>query len=275
MVSVIPMLAAAFLGLALPQETILKKENGQLVLKSEDPVYELPLPLGYAPAQVFDPPPRFLRTSGREAWAKLSIQVTKMSGTLPQKPAGITAEDILSLVSPPPDATWTFSKVQWNELDIGVIEYRAVVRDLPVLGLSTILPLTRKALRITVYAPDPLEKEIREDFRQLLASITRMKTTWLTDEVLRKMAAFEKVTFAGFALMALYPVAWVIFFRAQPLAAHWPRTIWLGAIAVLLFIPVNSPGPTTLTSNLIVNAIVPVTYLMLTVRRLKLGVDAD
>jgi hypothetical protein len=160
-------------------------------------------------------------------------------------------------------------------VEVGVIEYHGVVSDLPVIGLSTILPLARKGLRITVYGADPLEKEVREDFELLVSGITKAETNWYTDEALHKMATMEKVTWAGGVLAALYPIAWSIFFRGRPLSAHWLRTGWLLGIALLLFIPISSPAPTTISSNLVVNALLPVLYVMLAIRRLKMGIDVD
>lgn len=269
---------ALVLGMALQapsQGTITRKQTGPIILKSDVPFYDLALPAGYDYATPPEDPPRFVRSAGREPWAKITARVTAMAAPLPQNPAGITAEEILTLVSPPPNAAWTFSRKKWKEVEVGVIEYRAVVSDLPVIGLSTILPLAKKALRITVYAPDPLEKELRDDFDLLLASIAKTETNWFTDEELQKIATMKKVTWAGAALAALYPVAWAIFFRGRPLAAHWLRNAWLLAIGLLLFIPISSPAPTSLSSNLLVNALIPVLYVMLVVRRLKMGIEAD
>ena len=89
----------------------------------------------------------------------------------------------------------------------------------------------------------------------VIGLITKTETNWFTDEELRKISTMEKVTIGGAALAALYPIAWSIFFRGHPLVAHWFRTIWLFAIALLLFIPITSPGPASLESNLFVNAL--------------------
>jgi hypothetical protein len=260
---------------ALAQGNLTRRETGPIILKSEDPFYDLTLPSAYDQVHPPETPPRYIRSAGRETWAKVSAQITPMARVLPQNPAGITAEEIVSLVSPPPNATWTFSRKKWQQIEVGVLEYHGVVSDLPVIGLSTILPLARKALRITVYGADPLEKEVREDFDLLLASVTKAETNWYTDEALRKISTMEKVTWAGGALVALYPIVWSIFFRGRPLSAHWLRTGWLLAIALLLFVPISSPGPTTLASNLVLNALVPVMYIMLAIRRLKMGIDVD
>jgi hypothetical protein len=260
---------------ALAQGTLVRKETGPLVLKSDDPFYELTLPVGYEHVSPPENPPRVLRSAGRESWAKISAQIVATAGPLPQNPKGITAEEIVALVSPPSNSTWTFSRKKWKEIDVGVIEYKGVVNDLPVLGLSTVLPLTKKALRITVYGADPLEKEVREDFDLLLASISKTTTDWFTDEALQRIDRMEKVTLAGAVLAVLYPIAWAIFFRGHPHTAHWFRIGWLLVIALLLFIPITSPAPNSLSSNLVVNGIVPLIYVMMAVRRLKAGIEGD
>jgi hypothetical protein len=260
---------------ALAQGTLIRKETGPIVLKSDVPFYDLTLPVGYAVAVPVEDPPRYIRSAGSEPWAKVNARFTAMASSLPQNPAGITAEEIVALVSPPPNATWTFCRKKWKELEIGVIEYHAVVNDLPVIGLSTILPLARKGLRVTVYAADPLEKEVRDDFELLVSGISKTETNWFTDEALGKIAAMEKVTLAGAVVAGLYPVAWAIFFRGRPLSGHWLRTGWLLAVALLLFIPISSPAPSSMSSNLVVNALIPVLYVMMSVRRLKLGIETD
>jgi hypothetical protein len=272
------LLLPLLLGVALQapaQGTLVRKETGPIVLKSDDPFYDLTLPVGYEHVTPTENPPRYLRSAGREPWAKVSAQIVATAGPLPQNPKGITAEEIVALVSLPPNSTWTFSRKKWKEIEVGVLEYKGVVNDLPVLGLSTILPLTRKALRITVYAADPLEKEVREDFDLLLASISKATTDWFTDEALRRIERMEQVTLAGAVLAALYPIAWAIFFRGHPHTAHWLRIGWLLVIALLLFIPISSPAPNSLSSNLVVNGIVPLIYVMMAVRRLKAGIDGD
>jgi len=251
------------------------RQTGPIQLKSDDPVYELLLPASYGAPVPPEDPPRYYRSAGRESWARVSAILAAIPHPLKQNPAGITAEEMVPLISLPPGATWTFSRTKWKDLEIGVLEYRAVVNNLPVLGLSTILPLARKGLRFTVYAPDPLETEVREDFQMLLTKITRTESNWLTEEALRNAALLQKVTIAGGVLFWLYPIAWVIFFRGRPLAAHWLRTGWLLAIALLLFVPITSPAPTSATNNLVVNVLFPLIFVMLTVRRLKLGIDAD
>jgi hypothetical protein len=90
---------------ALPQGTLSKREVGPINLKSEDPSYDLTLPAAYDAVHPAETPPRYIRSAGREPWAKVSAQVTALSHPLPQNPTGITAEEILALVSPPPNST--------------------------------------------------------------------------------------------------------------------------------------------------------------------------
>jgi len=87
------------------------------------------------------------------------------------------------------------------------------------------------------------------------------------------MKTLDLVGKAGGLALLLYPVGWLLFFRSDPLRAHWGRVAWLGAAAVLLFIPITSPGPTTILNNLVVNALVPLVLLTLMVRRVKMGID--
>ena len=158
-------------------------------------------------------------------------------------------------------------------MDVGVVEYRAVVKNLPVIGLSAVLPLARNALTLTLYAPDPLEKEVREDFNEILSRITKASSDWRTPEEFRKIETIEMVGKAGTGLLALYPIVWLIFFRGFPMRAHWVRTAWFVLVAVLLFVPITSPGPTSLWCNLITNLFLPLLFISFAVRRVKLGIE--
>lgn len=245
----------------------------EIKIQSEVPVYVVTLPAGYEPTVPRESPPRYVRSLGRDAWVRISVSFTVASGPLKQNPAGITAEEILPFVVLPPDATRTFFMLKWKELEIGVVEYRAVVKDIPVVGFSAVLPLQGNALTMTMFGPTPLEKETREEFREILSRISNTTTNWYTPQEFRKMATLDNVGKAGVGLLALYPVAWAVFFRGRPMRAHWTRVLWLLAVAVLLFLPVTSPGPNTLFTNLIVNAILPLAMISFAVRRIKLGVE--
>ena len=163
--------------------------------------------------------------------------------------------------------------MRWKDFDVASFEYRAVVKNLPVIGLAVVLPLINGHLTLMVYAPDPLEKECREDFSALLPRISKAPSNWHSTEYFQKVEMMNRVAIAGVVVLALYPIAWVIAFRGNPMRAHWLRTGWLVAAAVILFIPINSPGEMTLLCNLLVNAVVPAVLLLFAARRIKLAVD--
>jgi hypothetical protein len=81
------------------------------------------------------------------------------------------------------------------------------------------------------------------------------------------------VTACGGGVMLLYLIAWAVYFRGDPMRAHWVRVVWQVVVAVLLFIPITSPGETTLANNLLVNALIPMLLLLFAVRRVKLGIE--
>jgi hypothetical protein len=244
-----------------------------VVIKSPVPAYELTLPGAYQPTIPREEPFRYVRSCGRESWAKISVVLANGTKHLKQNPGGITMEEILPFVPLPPDAKPAFSTIPWRDLDIGVIEYRAVVKDLPVIGRSAVLPLQGNTLTLTVYAPDPLEKEMKDDFNIVLALISKTTTNWHTAAELRKIGTLETIGKTAAGLLALYPVAWVLFFRGNPLRLHWLRTGWLVVVAVLLFIPISSPGEYTIFSNPIVNGILSMTVLLFAARRIKMGIE--
>jgi hypothetical protein len=246
-----------------------------IVLASPMPSYELALPAGYGHTTPRENPFRYVRSCGRDSWETISLILATGSGPLAQNPAGITPGELLPFVTLPPDAKRTFFTVKWQDFDIGVIEYRAVVKDLPVIGLSAVLPLRGKAITLTLYAPEPLERELREEFRNVLGRVKKTSSPWITAEDSRKIETGRTMAIAGMIVAGLYPLAWGIAFRGHPMRAHWVRTAWFVVIALLLFYPISSPGEITLYSNLLLNGVVPLAYLLLAARRIKIGVEMD
>lgn len=245
-----------------------------LVVTSSLPTYEVTLPKGYGHTTPRESPLRYVRSCGREDWATISLSFVPVA-PLPQNPSGITLEEVLPLVALPPDAKRTFMIVRWQDFDIGVVEYRAVVKNLPVIGLSAVLPLRGNSLTMTLYAPEPLEKELREDFKDMLGRIRKTSCPWHTPEDFRRMEKARTVAIAGGALAALYLPVWGLAFRGFPMRAHWVRTAWFIMVALLLFYPISSPGGTTMYSNLVVNGVLPLAYLLFAARRIKLGIEMD
>ena len=192
---------------------------------------------------------------------------------LRQNPDGVQADEFVSRVPFPPDAKWTFHPLRWKEFETGSFEFRAVVKDVPVFGCSAVLPLLDGSVTILAYAPETLQSECREEFQGILARVTKAPSRWHSPEHFQKVRSMNGVSLGGAALLLLYLIAWAAFFREDPLRAHWLRTVWLGAVALLLFIPITSPGETTLTNNLLLNAVMPVVLLLFAARRIKMGIE--
>jgi hypothetical protein len=242
--------------------------------KSEVPRYDLQMPATFEHTETKPNYRKFVHSCGRDQWEQVSATLTHGSTTLPQNPSGtVTLEDLLPFATLPPDSKTQFAPMKWKNLDIGVIEYQAVVKSLPIIGLCVVLPLKEKALTLNVSAPTPLEKEARADFSEILSRITETRTGWYTVQDLGTMKTMDLVGKAGVGVLLLYPMAWLIFFRGDAMRAHWARVAWLAIAAVLLFLPITSPGPTTMLNNLVVNAVMPFVLLAFLVRRVKLGID--
>ena len=242
------------------------------VIKSTDPVYETALPDGYKPVVPAEVPPRFVRVSGTEDWAKINLRLVPGNQALPQNPAGVTEAEILPFVMLPTDAKRTFTVTRWKDIYVPTLEYRAVVDNLRVYGLTAVVPLMGKAVTLTVSAPDPLEAEVKKDFRAVLGKL-QGATRWLSAENVAKAHLLENIGKGGAGLALLYGVIWAALFRGNPMMAHWLRVVWLAAIAVLLFIPMLSPGDTSLWSNLLSNGVLPLAYLLFAAHRVKMGIE--
>ena len=252
---------------------LLTRGAGDVTVRSESPTYEVTLPAEYKPSLDQQTPPLFVRLCGRENWAYVRVSFVDKQAALPQNPAGVKAEDVLNCIPLPPDSKWTFSSRPWKDFDIGTVEYHAAVDGLAVMGLAAVLPLVNGSVTVVVSAPEPLEKECRLDFDKILTRFTKAPTNWHPPEYYHKIQMFTRVGIAGVVVLALYPIAWAAFFRGMPLLAHWPRTLWLLIAAVLLFIPMQSPGGTTLISNVLVNVMLPLVLVMFAVRRIKMGIE--
>jgi hypothetical protein len=264
------MMAAFFLQASPPPAA---KDN---VVRSELPRYVITFPSNFKPAEARENARRFVHSCGRDDWEIVTAGLVHASKPLAQNPSGtVTLEDILPFVAPPPDSKTLFTTMKWNNLDVGVIEYQAVEKNLPMIGLSVVLPLQVMAVTLTVSAPTPFEKEARADFQEILSRFTEIRVSWYTAEELGTMKTLDLVGKAGLAVLLLYPIVWALFFRGDPMRGHWVRIGWFAAAAILLFIPITSPGPTTILNNPVVNALVPLLLLAFVVRRVKLGIDEE
>jgi len=253
--------------------TILLQANPDAVHRSKLPTYELTLPPGYDPTLPRETIPRYTRRSGRESWAVISVIILDNKSVLPQDPTGAKVEATLPSVILPPEAKWTFVPRKWKDFEIGTIEYRAVVKDLLVIGLAAVVPLGTGTVTITVQAPETFEKDCREDLQQMLQRMEQAPSHWHPPEHFQKIQSLARYAWIGAGLVALYLIVWFLFLKGRPMIAHWPRTAWMVIAAVMLFIPIHSPGETSLESNLLVNAVMPAVMLLFAARRIKMGIE--
>jgi hypothetical protein len=252
---------------------ILFQQPPEISVKSDAPTYVVRLPPTFVHTEPKETPRRYLHFCGRETWEKVTAVLVHGSGPLEQNPAGVTLDQILPFVTLPPDSKPLFFTVKWNNLDVGAIEYQAVEKSLPVIGLSVVLPLQGKAVTLTVSAPTPLEKEARADLNEILSRFTDARPNWYTAEDLGKIRTLDLAGKAGGALLLLYPVVWLLILRGDPMRGHWVRVAWLAATGILLFVPITSPGPTTIFNNLLVNGVLPLVVVTFLARRIKMGID--
>jgi hypothetical protein len=244
----------------------------EFVVQSTQPTFETILPKGYQQVLSRENPSQYVRVSGPEDWAKLTVTFVAGRGPLEQNPAGITLPEILPFVSLPANATSSFKIVRWKDYFIGSVEYHAVAQNLSMFGIAAVVPISGKAVTISISAPEPLEPELRKDFRAILSRLSG-PSRWHSLEELRRAALLETVGKAGAGFLLLYLIAWAAVFRGHPLRAHVLRIAWLAATAILLFIPIMSPGETSLVSNLVVNGVLPLVCLLFASHRIKMGIE--
>lgn len=244
----------------------------EFVVQSTQPTFETTLPEGYKQIVSRENPSQYFRVSGPEDWAKILVTFVACRGPLEQNPGGVTLPEILPFVSLPADAKSSFKVVRWKDYFIGSVEYHAVAQNLSMFGIAAVVPIAGKAVTITISAPEPLEPELRKDFRAILSRLTG-PSRWHSAEELHRASVLETAGKAGAGLMLLYGIAWAAVFRGHPMRAHWLRIAWLAATAILLFIPMMSPGETSLFSNLVVNGVLPLVCLLFASHRIKMGIE--
>jgi hypothetical protein len=242
-------------------------------IHGEKPTYELSLPSGYRPTSPRETPPRFIRPRGREPWELVSVVISDNISVLRQNPDGVKPDDVLSCVPFPPGATWTFAPLHWKEFDIASYRYQGVIKDVPIVGFAVVFPLRDGTLTLLVYAPETLESQCREEFDGLFPRVIKAPTHWHSPEHHQKVRTMNLVTMGAAGLIVLYLVGWGVLFREDPMRLHWLRTFWLVACAVLLFLPISSPGEMTFTNNVVVNLMIPMVLLLFVARRIKMAIE--
>ena len=254
-------LALVLLTGAAPQTKIVERS----------PSFELNLPTAYQAVDSKEEPRSWRRPAGPEAWAQVTFRLGTAAGPMAQPAGAPTIEGLRPLAALPKVARPLFVQTRWKNFDLGAFEYKAVVKDLPVFGLTTAVPVEDSAVLLTVEAPEPLEKEVREDFRAILASL-QGSTLWVTEEEQRRERSALWIEGGGLGVLGLYAIAWVFFFRGDLLRAHWARTIWLAVAGVALFVPLTMTSDMSIR-RLSLSLMLPMALFGLAARRIKLAID--
>lgn len=212
------------------------------------------------------------RSLGIEAWAKIRVETRKLDGLLAQPVGASVPEDLLPLIPFLQNAKLSYQQQNWHEFSLGVYEYRRVEDNLPIVGYATILPFSPNSVGLLVSAPEPFEKEMKQEFLTALGA-ARGETAWIGAELRQKHQRATGVAQAGMGLLILYWIVWFLFFRGRPFLAHLLRTIWLSLVALLLFTPLTMPTESSFFTNLAMNLLGPLVILSFVIRRIKMAVE--
>lgn len=254
------------LAVLLSCAAVQEPDEGPTTIANPDPPFQVTLPRGYRPGKDRVYLSLWERAAGSADWERVRFAIVPGERTLAQDEP-ILAKAVAKTALLPPEAETRALQESWDEFSVAGAEARFVREGMPCFGIAVALPLEPRSATLLVFAPEPLEKEVRLDLKAILLS-ARGKTNWVTAEERRKARRGEYAAYAGAGLAALYFLAWMAFFRGQPLRAHLLRTLALGAIAVVFFLPAvfgHGWG--------IWGVIAAVFFISLVVRRVKLAIE--
>lgn len=255
-----PILAVLFVaGLQEP-------DAGPITVTHSDPPLQVTLPRGYRPGKDRVYLSLWERPAGPADWERVWFTIIPGERTLAQDEP-ILPKALAKMALLPPETQARALKESWGEFSVDGAEVRFVREGMPCFGIAVALPLEPKSAILLVFAPEPLEKEARLDLKAAVLS-ARGRTNWRTAEERRKAARGEYAAYAGAGLAALYFLAWLAFFRGQPMRAHGMRTLALGAIAVVFFLPAVFGHAWGMWG-----VIAAVFFISLVIRRVKLAIE--
>jgi multidrug transporter EmrE-like cation transporter len=165
----------------------------------------------------------------------------------------------------------TFVKQSWRNFTLGTFEVRGEIDGLSNVGEATIIPFESGAVELYVSAPEPHEKDAKQDFLTVLGA-ARGETNWISADVRRKAQLANGIMWAGYGLALLYLPCWALFFRGQFMRLHGFRTIWQIAAGILIFIPLTMSTGESGGFNL-VGYFFSLALLGFAARRIKLGIE--
>lgn len=255
-------IVAAFLAAGLQEPG-----EGPLTVTYTDPPLQLTLPRGYRPGKDRLYASLWERAAGSADWERVRFAILPGDRPLAQNEA-LLPSAIAKMALLTPEAPARPLKEPWGEFLIEGAEVRFIRDDLPCFGLAVVLPLEPRSATLLVFAPEPLEKEVRLDLKAIVLS-ARGSTSWKTAGELRRLKRGEYAAYAGAGLAGAYFILWLAFFRGQPLRAHALRTLALAAIGVIFFLPAVFGHGWGLWG-----VIAGIFFISLVVRRVKLAIES-
>jgi hypothetical protein len=241
-------------------------DGGPITVTHSDPPLQVTLPRGYRPGKDRVYLSLWERPAGPADWERVWFAIIPGDRMLdPDEP--ILPKTLAKMALLPPDAEARARKESWSEFSVDGAEVRFVREGMPCFGIAVALPLQPKSAILLVFAPEPLEKEARLDLKAAVLS-ARGPASWKTAEERRQAARGEYAAYAGAGLAALYFLAWLAFFRGQPMRAHVIRTLALGGIGVVFFLPAVFGHAWGLWG-----VIAAVFFISLVIRRVKLAIE--
>lgn len=230
-----PAIAAFFLV-----SSTLAAQEGQprpVTLKPNEAEFELTLHGGHL-LKESEEKTRYLyeRALGAEDWKWLRVSVTVGKGAISQQNLPTDPRRVLAATPLPGNATLSLTRVPWEGLDLLAAEYSFIQEEenFEIFGFAAVVPLVPDALTIDVAAAKVYEFNVREELKQILASV-KGKTNWLTPAEEKKLGYLIWPGIAAVVLGASYLPVWLIFFRGLPWRAHLLRVLWQVAVGLAFF----------------------------------------
>lgn len=223
------------LACALQPGTAEPQSPPPVVLRHEDPPFEIPLPPGYEETQTPPPTAQYgyqRRVRGDEKFITVVVQILPGPWRRTERsPAEIEHLERHAGSSLPPGSTVRLGTGYWMNREIDVFEYRFTVGGLEVFGLMAQLPLEPRGIQLSLGATGVEDDVARKEFDIILGSVkgqTREPTR--TQAFLSRTAG---VTIVGGTVLLLFDIlGTALCFRRNPMLLRRTRLVALGLAVV-------------------------------------------
>ncbi len=240
----------------------------ELVIDHPDPAFRTRLPRGYRMVRDERGDFHYERPTGSADWERIRVRLypgpaeVAQDGPLPppgeiSRPAGLAAGTAVAGF-----------KAEWMEFKVDAEEARYIDREknLEITAYFARVPLASRSVTIGAFAPRVLEKEARQDFLWALRNLEG-RTNWATGAERNRRREASLLVYGGLGAMGAYLLAWLLFFRGQPMKAHLFRTLFLVLIALAFMAAMVRGG------GMLYLLVPSLLYLSLAGRRLKMAIE--